>query len=140
MTTADPSAGTSASLKLALGYLHQHVRLVFDRPAGSHHPVHGYRYPINYGHIPGTLAPDGDELDAYYLGTDQPLSHAHGTVIAVIHRLDDDDDKIIVVANPAAEHLIDSEISAQIEFQERPGHYIILRSSPKSALSQEDHE
>jgi len=125
----DPAADVSVSLELALGHLHQRVHLRFDRPAGSHHPVHGFRYPVNYGYVPGTLAPDGDELDGYYLGTGQPLEHADG-VVAVIHRLGDDDDKLVVVTDTAVS-VTDAEIAAQVEFQERPGHYRSCATRPR---------
>lgn len=131
----DPeTADVSVSLELALAYLHQGVHLRFDRPAGSLHPVHGFRYPVNYGYVPGTLAPDGDELDGYYLGTAQPLEHADGVVVAVIHRDGDDDDKLVVV-NASAPLITDAEIAAQVEFQERPGRYQILRGSQDAAIT-----
>ncbi len=41
-------------------YLGQIVRARMDRPMGSRHPEHGFLYPLNYGYIPGTLAPDGE--------------------------------------------------------------------------------
>lgn len=40
--------------------------------------------------------PDGEDLDAYCLGWDIPIKVTRGKVIAVIHRLDDDDDKLVV--------------------------------------------
>ncbi|GGL22741.1 inorganic diphosphatase [Nocardia jinanensis] len=58
----------SGSLALARPFLDRIVDLTFDRPYGSRHPRCGYRYPVNYGFVPGTRAPDGEELDAYYLG------------------------------------------------------------------------
>ena len=60
---------------------------------------HGFRYEANYGFVPGTRAPDGDELDAYFLGTTVPLERAQGEVIAIVHRTDEDDDKLVVVAS-----------------------------------------
>ncbi|HEU0089968.1 MAG TPA: inorganic diphosphatase [Pseudonocardiaceae bacterium] len=62
-----------------------------DRPAGSRHPIHGFTYPVNYGYLPGVLAPDGDDLDAYHL-TSEPADEADGECIAVTHRYFDDDD------------------------------------------------
>ena len=56
------------SLKLARPFLDRTVDLVIDRPYGSHHPTYGFVYLANYGYVPGTLAPAGDELDAYYMG------------------------------------------------------------------------
>ena len=36
-----------------------------DRPLGSRHPDWDFHYPVNYGYVPGVLASDGEELDAY---------------------------------------------------------------------------
>lgn len=47
--------------------------------------------------MPGTIAPDGEEIDAYVLGVFEPKEEFTGTCIAVIHRTNDDDDKLIVV-------------------------------------------
>lgn len=88
-----------------------------DRPLGSCHPRHGFLYGVNYGYIPGTLAPDGAPLDAYVLGVAMPLARAEEVVIAVIHRYDDDDDKLVVVPEGVA--LTDAEIMAAVWFQEQ---------------------
>ncbi|MGH4013696.1 MAG: inorganic diphosphatase [Pseudonocardiaceae bacterium] len=114
----------STSLSLATGYLHQRVQLRIDRPAGSRHPKYGYHYPINYGYVPGVIAPDGDDLDAYYL-TNSPVAEADGVCIAVIHRHFDDDDKLVIV--PDDVDLTDTDIHRLVAFQERPGHYAIVR-------------
>jgi hypothetical protein len=63
----------SKSLELARPYLGKKVTVTMDRPLGSKHPKWGFVYEVNYGHIPHTLAPDGAELDAYFLGTNEPL-------------------------------------------------------------------
>lgn len=76
----------------ARGYLGKMVTIQMDRPQGSRHPKHGYVYPVNYGFVPGTLAPDGAELDAYVLGIGEPREEFTGECIAVIHRTNDDDD------------------------------------------------
>lgn len=102
------------------------MTLVIDRPHGSRHPIHGFVYQANYGFVPGTRAPDGEELDAYYLGDPAPVSRATGTVIAAVHRLDDDDDKLVVVPNGT--HLTDAEIATTVEFQEIAGHYTMVRN------------
>src|SRR5512139_203196 len=78
-------------------YLQRPVLVHIDRPLGSRHPEHGFVYEVNYGYVPGTLAPDGEPLDAYVLGVNEPLQEFSGTCIAYIHRLDDDDDKLVVV-------------------------------------------
>lgn len=88
-----------------------------DRPLGSCHPSHGFVYEVNYGYLPGTLAPDGAPLDAYVLGVAVPLARAEGVAVAVIHRYDDDDDKLVVVPEGVA--LTDAEITAAVWFQEQ---------------------
>ena len=96
-----------------------------DRPLGSLHPEWGFFYPVNYGYIPGITAPDGDYLDAYVLGVFDPLDEFRGCCIAVIHRLDDKDDKLIVV--PEGKSYTVDQIHALTEFQERFFQSIILQ-------------
>lgn len=73
------------------------VTVVIDRTIGSTHPKHpDIRYPINYGFIPGILAGDGEEQDAYVLDVDRPLETFTGEVVAIIHRLNDVEDKWVV--------------------------------------------
>jgi inorganic pyrophosphatase len=105
------------STSLAHQYLGRQVLVRIDRPLGSRHPEHGFEYPVNYGYVPGVLAPDGDELDAYVLGVRTPLAEFCGHCIAIIHRRDDDDDKLVVV--PEAIWLEEGEIRAQVRFQEQ---------------------
>ena len=94
------------------------VRVVVDRPLGSYHPEHkSIFYTCNYGYIPGIIAPDGEEQDAYILGVDEPLEEFFGRVIAVIHRLDDAEEKWVVV--PEGVSLSVEEIRAAVDFQER---------------------
>ena len=90
-----------------------------DQPIGSTYDGHPEKivYPVNYGFIPGTLAPDGDEIDAYVLGVDVPLVEFTGKCIAILHRLNDDDDKLIVV--PVGLSFSDEEIKSLTHFQER---------------------
>ena len=107
----------SASYKLAKQFLGKEVRIEFDRPLGTKHPKFKYFYQVNYGYVPGVKAPDGEDLDAYYLGTDEPLKEVNGMCIAFIHREDDDDDKLIVV--PPDLELSDEEIKAAVHFQEQ---------------------
>ena len=73
-------------------YLEKIVKVKMDRPLGSKHPKHGFEYPVNYGFIPNTVSGDGEELDAYVLGINEPLDEFEGRVIAIIHRTNDDDD------------------------------------------------
>ena len=120
------SAVPSESETLARSILGQLVMVHVDRPLGSRHPVYGFRYPVNYGRVPGLRAPDGEDLDAYVLGADVPLATFAGRCIAIVHRLDDDDDKVVVVPDGAA--LSDAEIAAQTHFQERFFRTVILRT------------
>ncbi len=94
------------------------VKVIVDRPLGSYHPKHkDIYYAVNYGYIPGVMAPDGEEQDAYILGVDEPLAEFTGKVIAVIHRLDDLEDKWVVAPENAS--FTADEIMAKVSFQER---------------------
>lgn len=107
-------------------FLGKTVDLVIDRPLGSKHPKHDFVYPVNYGFVPGTESPDGEELDAYVLGVDQPLQTFRGVCIAVIHRTNDQDDKLIVV--PEEMEISDEEIRHATHFQEQYFQSEILRA------------
>ena len=98
-------------------YIGKMVIVKIDRPLGTAHPKHGFIYPVNYGYIPGTVSGDGEELDAYVLGEHKPLDIFEGRVIAVIHRMDDDDDKLVVMAD--GRNYTDDQINALVEFQEK---------------------
>ena len=94
------------------------VTVVVDRPLGSCHPEYpDCIYPVNYGYIPGRMAPDNEEQDAYILGVDEPLEAFTGRLIAIIHRSDDVEDKWVVV--PDGFVLSASEIMEKVRFQER---------------------
>lgn len=96
-----------------------------DRPLGTRHPKHGWKYPVNYGYIPGTVSGDGEELDAYVLGPDVPLDEFTGRCIAIIHRTNDNDDKLVVV--PDGLDLDDKTIEQETSFQEQWFEHIIIR-------------
>ena len=99
-------------------FLNQTVTVTMDRPLGSTHPKHpDMVYPVNYGFIPGTVSGDGAELDAYVLGVNEPLKTFTGACIAVIHRTNDNDDKLVVV--PSGQTLDDTAIRAATHFQEQ---------------------
>ena len=98
-------------------YLDKEVSVKIDRPLNSKHPKHGFTYELNYGYIPNTTSGDGEELDCYVLGVDEPITEFIGKCIAVIHRLNDDDDKLIVV--PDGKEFTDEEIKKLTHFQEQ---------------------
>ena len=99
------------------GYLDKEVNVKIDRPLNSKHPKHGFKYELNYGYIPNTTSGDGEELDCYVLGVEEPITKFTGKCIAVIHRLNDDDDKLIVV--PEGKEFTDEEIKKLTHFQEQ---------------------
>ena len=94
------------------------VKVIVDRPLGSPHPKYeDIIYPVNYGYIPGVIAGDGEEQDAYILGVNEPITEFIGKVIAIIHRLNDMEDKWIVV--PENKSLSKEEIANSVAFQEK---------------------
>ena len=54
------------------------VDVHIDRPLGSKHPRLGFVYETNYGYLPGTLAGDGSEIDAYVLGVSEAIEREMG--------------------------------------------------------------
>jgi len=106
-------------------YLNKIVTVKMDRPLGTKHPKHGWEYPVNYGYIPGTISGDGEELDAYVLGPNVPLDEFTGRCIAIIHRTNDNDDKLVVV--PDGLDLDDNTIEQETKFQEQWFEHVIIR-------------
>nr|WP_290461139.1 inorganic pyrophosphatase [Acutalibacter muris] len=77
-------------------------------------------YPINYGYVPGLIAPDGEEQDAYVLGVDEPLTEFTGRLIAVIHRFDDVEEKWVLA--PEGRSFTKKQIVELTHFQEQYYH------------------
>ena len=99
-----------------ISILGQTVTVLIDRPLGTYHPNHkDMYYPVNYGYIPGIIAGDGEEQDAYVLGVEEPLQEFTGGVIAVIHRFDDVEEKWVVA--PVGLTFTKEEIAEQVKFQ-----------------------
>jgi inorganic pyrophosphatase len=117
---------TSQSLKIAKPLLGKKVEIIVDRPLGSLHPKWKFPYEVNYGYVKGVMAPDGDELDAYVLLVDKAVNEFSGTVVAIVHRLNDDDDKLVVI--PDGMTITDEEIDALTLFMEQWYKHIIVRS------------
>ena len=109
----------------AKDFLGKEVEVIMDRKLGTFHPKHNFIYMLNYGYIPNTVSPDGEELDAYVLGCFEPIEKFTGKVIAYIHRINDDDDKLVIV--PDGVEYNDDAINALVEFQERYFEHIIIR-------------
>lgn len=91
------------------------VHVEVDRSVGCRHG--DMVYPINYGYIPGVIAGDGEEQDAYILGVSGPVSSFDGRVIAAIRRKDDWEDKLVVAPDGMLFH--QGEIAAAVHFQEQ---------------------
>lgn len=94
------------------------VTVKIDRPLGSYHPKHkDLYYPINYGYVEGVIAGDGEEQDAYILGINEPLETFTGNIIAVIHRINDNENKWVVAKENT--NFTVQEIEKQVHFQEK---------------------
>ncbi|MBR6826239.1 MAG: inorganic pyrophosphatase [Oscillospiraceae bacterium] len=96
-------------------WLGQIVHVIVDRPVGYRHG--NIIYPINYGYIPGRLAGDGEEQDAYILGVTEPVKEFDGQVVAVICRRNDCEDKLVVA--PVGSQYSQSQIAESVHFQEQ---------------------
>ena len=107
-------------------FLGQMVTAIIDRPLSSRHPQYDFIYPVNYGYVPSTPSPDGEDLDAYILGVFKPIPTFTGRCIAIIHRLNDNDDKLVLV--PDGKTYTDAQIIALTEFQEQFFQLQIIRN------------
>ncbi|MBQ9035350.1 MAG: AAA family ATPase [Alphaproteobacteria bacterium] len=108
-------------------YIGNQVLVKIDRQLGSKHPKYGFEYPLNYGYVPFTKSGDCEEIDAYVLMENKPLEKYVGRCIGIVHRTDDNDDKLIVV--PEAYDLADELIEEDIAFQEKWFKHILIRDS-----------
>lgn len=106
-------------------YIGKILDIKIDRPYGTKHPKHGFIYPVNYGYVPGVISGDGEELDCYLLGIFEPVEEYTGKCIAIIHRTNDDDDKLIIV--PENKEYSNDAIEALTEFQEQYFKHEIIR-------------
>ena len=95
------------------------VHIVIDRPIGYVHVKNGitFRYPVNYGYIPGLMAGDGDEQDVYILGVDEPLEEFTGRIIGVVRRKDDNEDKLVAAPEGVLFH--QGQIAEAVHFVEQ---------------------
>ena len=110
----------TSSLK---GFIGKKVEVLVDRPIGYIHNNITYKY--NYGYIKEITALDGEFQDAYVLPDEKPLYSKEGIVIAIIHRLNDIEDKLIVVDKNTT--LTDEQIDEMVSFQEQFFEHEIIR-------------
>lgn len=108
-------------------FLNKIITVKIDRPLGSKHPKHNYIYPLNYGFVPNTISGDNEEIDCYVLGIHDPIDTFTGKCIAIIHRLNDNDDKLIITSED--KNFTDSEIRVLTDFQEKFFESEIIRPS-----------
>ena len=104
---------------LVKSYLGKMVDIKIDRPIGYVHKKENYclTYPINYGYIPGVIGSDGEELDVYLLGVNEPVTEYKAQIIGIAHRENDVEDKL--VAAPSSLNFTKKEIERAIHFQEQ---------------------
>lgn len=104
---------------LARSFLGKVVHIGIDRPIGYVHHKGEYDlvYPINYGYIPGVLGGDGEEIDVYLLGVDVPVKEFEAHIIAIVHREDDVEDKLVGAHEGMT--FTAEEIAAAVRFQEQ---------------------
>ena len=100
-----------------LKYLNKTITVKIDRPIGTKYKNYESIYPINYGYVPNTISGDGEELDCFILGVYEPIETFEGKCIAIIHRLNDNDDKLVIA--PEGKNYTNEEIRALTYFQEQ---------------------
>ena len=107
-------------------YIGKIIYVKIDRQIGTSHPNYpDHVYLVNYGFVPHTVSGDGEELDCYILGEQKPLKEYTGKCIAVIHRIKEDDDKLVIV--PEKKQFTDKQIRDLTNFQEKYYESVIIR-------------
>ena len=104
---------------LVKSYLGKTITIKIDRPIGYVHKKENdcLTYPINYGYLPGVIGGDGEELDVYLLGVNEPVTEYTAKIIGIAHRENDVEDKL--VAAPVDLNFAKEEIERVIHFQEQ---------------------
>lgn len=103
----------------AWSFLGKTVKIEIDRPLGYLHKKENYQllYPLNYGYIPGVLGGDGEELDVYLVGVNESVKEFEGKIIAIVHRNDDVEDKLIMA--PLGVDVTLEQAEQAVHFQEQ---------------------
>lgn len=109
-----------------LALLGKTVTVIIDRKIGTSHPKRPHViYPINYGYLEDVLSADGEGADAYVMGVSEPIDSFCGKVIALIHREDDIEDKLVVA--PEDKTYTAEDVEKAVIFQEEAYcHSVIL--------------
>lgn len=105
--------------KQVRSFLGKTISIKIDRPIGYVHQKDDYSltYPINYGYIPEEIGGDGEELDVYLLGVDVPVEEYTGKIIGIVHRENDNEDKLVAV--PEGMTFTRKQIKEAVAFQEQ---------------------
>lgn len=94
---------------------------IITRPIGTVHPRYkDIIYEVNYGVVKDFELKDGRDLKTYIVGESMPTElngTYHGKVLAILHRLNDENDRIIIA--PIGRTLSDDEIISKTEFAEQ---------------------
>lgn len=100
-------------------YLGKTVEVIVDRPIGHVHVTKGVtlHYTVNYGYIPGVMGGDGEEQDVYILGVLEPVRRFRGSIIGVVRRRDDNEDKFVAAPEGMVFH--QAQIMEAIHFVEK---------------------
>lgn len=101
-------------------FLGKEVDVIIDRKINSTHPKYkDMIYEVNYGYVPNTKSGDGEELDVYLIDEEKEVSTYRGKCIGILQRLNESDDKLIVVNTSSHKKYTEDEILEKINFQEK---------------------
>ena len=90
--------------------------VVIDRPRNTAHPDHpSIIYPIDYGHLPGTVGGDGDEVDVWSGSGDGGLV---GVIITTDHVKKDREVDLLWNCTPGEIYLVNGFINFDRELLE----------------------
>lgn len=114
-----PKMSADERKKIERAYLGKIVTIKIDRPIGYIHKKKEkvLNYPINYGYLPGVIGGDGENIDVYLLGVNEVVDSYKGKIIAIIHRENDSEDKLVMAT--VGQKYTEEEIANTVEFQEK---------------------
>ena len=104
--------------RLASEWIGRRIEVIIDRPLGTSHPRWpAIFYSVNYGYVPGTLSGDGEPVDVYILGEDRALGEVSAHVVGIVHREDDNEDKLVAAISMC--EVTPDDIMKQVRFVEQ---------------------
>ncbi len=114
-------------------YLGRTVTVGIDRPIGYVHRKGDKTlvYPINYGYIANVLGGDGEELDVYLLGVNEPVETYTGRIVGIVYRADDVEDKLVMA--PEGVTVTAAQMAEAVRFQEKYYHSTVCSQSGETA-------